>query len=312
MNSWDNTIISLGGGVLQSQAWADFQESIGRGLVRQSDKGWAWQGFIRNSKGLRYLFLPYGPVVQANSDEALRSLIFSGEEQGCDFVRCEPIGRISRQAMLTVGARQISEVEPQHTFVLDLTQDETDLRHGLQSGHRNRINTGAKRGITVEAVANLAPIDDFLRLMSDTARHAHIINYPDSYYVRMAEVLIGAGQAVFYVSRVAGQVASVSLVYDFDTTRYYAFTGNDQQLNREHKVAVSAVWQMIVDAKQKGLTKFDLWGAAPDESPDHKWAGITAFKKGFGGERVATIGTWDIPIKHTKYRAYSLYRKLRG
>jgi len=42
---------------------------------------------------------------------------------------------------------------------------------------------------------------------------------------------------------------------------------------------------MITDAKAKpqGLTAFDYGGVAPDDQPDHPWAGATRFKKSPGG-----------------------------
>ncbi len=310
--AWDKRLEILGGGILQSSAWADFQQTIDRPAVRDSGGNWAWQGFIRHSRGLNYVIVPYGPVVHSGASEALQSALRAARERGADFVRLEPTGMVTPGDIQTLGGRQIKEVQPQHTFVLDLTPDEADLKAGLESGHRNRVNGTAKRGIMIEQVRDMSPIDDFLRLMADTAQHAGITNYPDWYYRSLAEVLIAKGVASFYVSRVEGQVASVSLIYDWGGVRNYAHTGNDQQLNRHYKVAVSACWQMILDAKAAELKRFDFWGAAPDDSADHAWAGITSFKRAFGGERVQTLGTWDIPIKQTKYRAYEVYRKLRG
>ena len=311
--TWDEKIEKLGGGILQSSVWARFQETLGRDAVRNQSTDWAWQGIVRHSKGLHYLIVPYGPVVRGNAKEALQALVFAGEEQDADFVRLEPIGEVTEAEMRFFGARRIPEVQPQHTFVLDLTKSHKDLRAGLDSGHRNRINTTEKRGIEVRQIKNMAPFGDFMRLMTDTARRAHIVNYPESYYRQLAECLIEQGIASFYVSTVEdGKPASVSLVYDWGGTRSYAHTGNDQQLNRQYNVAVSAAWRMIIDAKDRGLKRFDFWGAAPHDEGGHKWSGITAFKKGFGGERVSTLGTWDIPLKRGKYAAYSVYRKLRG
>lgn len=310
---WDQQVASLGGGILQGLAWAQFQESIGREAVRASSADeWAWQGFVRQSKGLRYLMLPYGPVIKKNATDALQSAVSAGSSAKVDFVRLEPIGNVAEQDLRQFGAYKITEVDPQHTSILDISQSEEDLRRGLQSGHRNSINTTEKRGIVIRQVRDTSPLDDFLRLMADTAAHAHIHNYPDSYYKNLASTLVDAGVASFYVSSVVGQVASIGLIYDWGETRYYAHIGNDQVLNRRHKVAVSAAWKMIMDAKMAGSTKFDFWGVAPDDSASHKWAGITAFKKAFGGESVATLGSWDIPIKKPKYRAYQVYRKLRG
>lgn len=311
-SAWDTRVKILGGGILQSSSWADFQAALDRPSVRNHGSHWAWQGFERRSRGLFYLIVPYGPTVYSQASEALQSVVDASRQGGYDFIRLEPRGLVYEAELQALGARQIKEVQPQHTFVLDLQPDEEALRRGLESGHRNRINTTAKRGITIRQVKDLQPLDDFLRLMADTAQHARIVNYPDSYYRTLAETLVPQGVASFYVSEVEGKVASVSLVYDWGTTRSYAHTGNDQALNRQYKVAVSAAWAMILDAKAAGLTQFDFWGAAPDDSADHKWAGITSFKKAFGGERVSTLGTWDIPLKKSKYRAYQVYRKLRG
>lgn len=310
--AWDKRIQILDGSILQGTAWADFQESIGRPTLRDSGTNWAWQGFIRASRGLKYLIVPYGPIVHSGAPQAFESVLTQARTAGCDFVRFEPRGVVSRTEIKALGGRQIAEVQPQHTYVLDLTPDEDALRKQLQSGHRNRINTTAKRGIVIRQVRDMSPMDEFLRLMADTAAYAHIVNHPDWYYRSMAEVLVGEGIASFYVSEVAGQIASISLVYDWGNTRSYAHTGNDQALNREYKVAVSAAWQMILDAKSAGLTTFDFWGAAPNDDPAHKWAGITSFKKAFGGELIESIGTWDVPIRKHKYAAYSLYRKLKG
>ncbi|MEI6481432.1 MAG: peptidoglycan bridge formation glycyltransferase FemA/FemB family protein [Candidatus Saccharibacteria bacterium] len=310
---WDAQVQRLGGGILQGEAWAGFQESLGRDVLRENGNDWIWQAFIRSSRGLKYLIVPYGPVVQSGLKEAIDIMVFAADEQDCDFVRIEPVGTVSPEALGKLGARQIKELQPQHTFVLDLRPSEVDLRTGLESGHRNRINTTEKRGIKIRQVRDMTPFNDFIRLMDDTARHAKIVNYSDNYFYRLSEELIEKGIASFYVSTVEdGKPASISLVYDWGQRRYYAHTGNDQVLNRQYNVAVSAVWQMILDAKQQGLDEFDFWGAAPDDSADHKWAGITSFKKGFGGNRVSTIGTWDIPLKRSKYMAYQVYRRLRG
>ena len=52
----------------------------------------------------------------------------------------------------------------------------------------------------------------------------------------------------------------------------------------------------------------DLWGVAPADQPDHKWAGFTAFKKSFGGREVAYPGTWDLPVRKIRYGAYQFAR----
>ena len=67
----------------------------------------------------------------------------------------------------------------------------------------------------------------------------------------------------------------------------------------------------IFDANDAGLTSFDFWGIAPDNSPkDHPWAGFTAFKKSFGGFEKNYSGTLDLPLNRPKYLLYKMLRKL--
>src|SRR5258708_2538933 len=45
-------------------------------------------------------------------------------------------------------------------------------------------------------------------------------------------------------------------------------------------------WAAIKWAKEQGGKKYNFWGIAPEDKPDHRFAGVTLFKKGFGGSEV--------------------------
>ncbi|MBA3678691.1 peptidoglycan bridge formation glycyltransferase FemA/FemB family protein [Candidatus Saccharibacteria bacterium] len=311
-SNWNQTIQSRGGHVLQSAEWASFQASIGRQPYYGMSDTWYWLAFNRQVTGLHYLLAAHNPIVTKDIDSALEALKIKASDLHCDFIRIEPVGKVTAEQMLSLGAKKIGDVQPAHTLVLNLTKSEDELRSGLESGHRNRINTAEKRGVSVHKTADLKMIPAFLRLLHDTADRAKITNHPDWYYQKMAENLIGQGMASFYVATVENKPASISLIFDWGDTRYYAHTGNDQILNRQYKAAVSNVWQMILDAKADGKKYFDFWGIAPPDQPNHPWAGITGFKKGFGGDIIGSVGSWDIPINRAKYQLYTAYRKMRG
>ncbi len=311
--NWDDHQRTLNAHVLQSHIWAAFQTQVGRKLHYTSGKNFSWVGFERRSHGLHYLALPYGPTILSDAKSAYLSIINQAKSAHLDLVRVEPFGSEDIEILQSFGARKIADVEPQFTQIIDLKKPEDELRADLASGHRNRINTAPKRGVEVYKTNSLDEIDDFLALMHDTAKHAGITNHPDEYYQQMAETMLPGGQASFYVAKAEGKKVTISLIYDYHGTRYYAHTGSNQTLNRKYNAGVFLVWQMMLDAKADGFSRFDLWGVAPPTADStHKWAGITAFKQGFGGDTVGTLGTWDIPIKKNKYKIYGVYRKLRG
>jgi lipid II:glycine glycyltransferase (peptidoglycan interpeptide bridge formation enzyme) len=310
---WDARLQQLGGGILQSRAWAQVQQALGREVYWDSGEGWCWLAALRTSRGLRYLLCNYGPVGQgAALRAAVHSLTAAGRELGADLVRIEPTGGLTPAQLRQLGARQIAEVDPQYTRVVDLRLDEAELRSGLASSHRNNVNGTERRGIQIRQSRQPEDYREFLAMLHDTARRAKVNFHPDDYYQALHDVLAPLGIAKFYLAEVEGQPVAAALFYDWGSTRYYAHAGAYQQLNRKVRASVSLVWQALIDAKADGLVEFDLWGIAPEGDRQHRLAGLSEFKAGFGGRQVEYLGTWDIPLKPAKYRLYSAYRRLRG
>jgi hypothetical protein len=308
---WDKQVRELGGGILQSHSWGQFQAALGRPVAWDQGGDWLWSGAIRASKGIKYLLCSYGPLAadSKSAATAMASLVAAGRELGVDFVRVEPQSRPTPQQLKKLGAKRIHEFNAEHTRVLDLTQSEEALRQDLASGHRNLINGTERRGITIRRETNPQGLQLLLKMLDDTARRSGVTFFDGHYFQTLLETLPLI--ACLYVADVDGRPVAAALAYDWGGTRYYAHAGAFQVLNRQAKASVSLVWRMILDAKAAGLQRFDLWGVAPDNAPNHRLAGVSKFKTAFGGTQINYGGTWDIPLKPLTYRAYSAYRAIR-
>lgn len=305
--------MGLGGNMLQSRVWAEVQEAMGRTAVWDQGEGWAWCGAVRISRGLRYLMCSYGPLAvdAAAMKRALQSLCAAGRELGADFVRVEP-QLMAAAELKGLDAIQIADWQPRHTQIIDLKLDEAELRSGLASGHRNRINGAERRGISVRSSQDDQDLKLFLQMIHDTAKRSKAAFFPDSYYLQLWKVLKQEHAATLYIAEAEGEPVASAMMYDWGGIRIYAHAGAFQEPNRKLKASVVLVWRAAMDAKATGMGSFDLWGVAGSDDPKHPWAGLTAFKKGFGGNTVEYAGTWDIPLKKAKYRVYGLYRRVRG
>ena len=304
-NDWDDKLLALGGHITQSTAWAHFAQALGRKNHYASDNGWMWLAQLRHGRGVSYLNAPYGPTVASAAAlaDSLKYLDVLARGEGAMFVRLEPCGPLKSNDLASAGLRQFDEVQPEHTHVLDLTQPVEQLRSGLESGHRNRVNGAERRGITVR-VAKPTEINIFLDMMRDTANFNKIKNFDDSYYRTLVNTLEPRGNAAFYIAEHEGSPVSSAIALDWGHTRYYAFAAADQARNRKIGASVVLVWQMILDARAAGKSEFDFWGVAPADDTNHKWAGLSAFKRGFGGVDKSYHGTWDLPVKSTQYKLY--------
>lgn len=306
---WEAGQAKLGASVLQSAGWARFQDALGHGTVREQAENASVQGITLTEGGFHYLWCPYGPT--ATTEKGLTELVEGWKTAATyDFVRVEPRAPIDEAKLRAMGFVRSIELNPAHTSLVDLTATEETLRSNLTSGHRNAINGAERRGITIRTSENPADAQEFLDLIHMTAGRRGFRPHSDSYYRSMLLVLMPLGMAKLYLAEADGRVIAAAISLDYQQTRIYAHAGADP-LARKLQAAVPLVWQMMLDAKAAGMTTFDLWGVAPEEATaEHAWAGFTQFKRAFGGQDKSYVGTWDLPIKPLKYRAYSVARRL--
>jgi lipid II:glycine glycyltransferase (peptidoglycan interpeptide bridge formation enzyme) len=309
---WDDQLAKLGGHLYQSRAWAEFQQTQGRPVMYAADTDWSWMAALRHGRGgINYLYAPYGPTLQgSNAEAALTSLLEAGRTAGADFIRFEPLGTVTPTELRRFGAHLVAEMQPRYRLTLDLAPDEAQLRGAISSSNRNLINTAEKRGLTFRTSSDPADMAEFLAMQRQTAERQHITMHPDTYYHQLAQVLFPTATARLYFADHDGHPIASAICIDFAGTRYYVYAATYYELNKQHKAAIALLWWLIMEAKSKGLTRFDYGGIAPEDQPNHPWAGHTKFKKSIGGEIITSVGTWEIPIKLTKYQLYRMARKV--
>ncbi|MBO7664559.1 peptidoglycan bridge formation glycyltransferase FemA/FemB family protein, partial [Candidatus Saccharibacteria bacterium] len=105
------------------------------------------------------------------------------------------------------------------------------------------------------------------------------------------------------------EIVAAGLVFDDKITRYNLQGAQNDTGRGLHATGILTI-QLVLDAKEKGLKKFDFWGIAPENAPkNHPWAGFTNFKKTFAGTELDHAGTYDLVLNKAKYKFYQATRK---
>ncbi|WHF24824.1 GNAT family N-acetyltransferase [Kocuria rhizophila] len=146
--------------------------------------------------------------------------------------------------------------------------------------------------------------------MEDTAARRNFNRQQDDYPRAAAADLMPVGAASLYLAKLDGTPIAASLVYDSADTRTYAHAAMDQEHRR-----LSAGYRRLrlrLDAREKGLTWFDLLrGTAPEGPASTSGTASRSFKKSFRGEPASHAGTWDLPVSRAGYAAYNGGRAAR-
>lgn len=299
---------------LQSEAWEAFQQSLDRPAISDRGEGWSYTAYLEKGAGNTRLYVPYGPTLETPEafPAALASLKQAATSHNATFLRIEPTEQLDSAWLKKQGFKPVTyqQLNPAHTLVIDLLQPEDDLLRHMSQNSRNLTRTYQNKGLAIKQSQKPVDISILTSLLHKVAMRNHITPHSDSYFKQQAEVLFPLDAARLFYATYEDRPIAAALVYDSPTTRYYAHAAADDDF-RKLSAGTALVGQMILDAKSRGQTGFDLYGIAPPNQPNHPWSGFTKFKKSFGGEIVNYSGAWDLPLKPLSYHGYRAYQSLR-
>jgi len=315
------------GSVLQSWEWGEFQKKIGRKIWRllvtnNIGRVRAVATIIRHPlpRNFSYLYCPKGPVL-ADSDklkdiwELIVDKISDIASVGKDiFLRIEPpfvadnpsIGVIAK-----LGFKKIPwHLQPAETLLLDISQEDTQLLHLMKPKTRYNIRLAEKRGVKIESNFSERQVKEFWNMLKDTTARDGFSPHPYPYYLNLLDVLGRTNMARLILATYKQRPLAGALVSFFGNTATYLHGASSDKL-RALMAPHLVQWQSIIEAKKRGMRYYDFGGITPDNSPKHPWAGISRFKRGFGGEEVGFAGTYDLVFQKGWYLAYRIARKLK-
>lgn len=297
---------------LQIWQWGEFQRALGRGVWRvkisRGGETLALGQAIRHALpfGKCYIYFPRGPLLtpagRNHAPEIIAELIkkIRGFAPGAIFARFET----PDYAYPGLGLRRSRDVQPSHTTMLDLEKSEDELLAAMHPKTRYNILVAEKHGVAVRKMQD-GEFEKFWELMGATANRDAFRPHPKEYYKKMIDSL-GGEMCDIYFAEFGGKILAANfMIRSGEITTY--LHGASSSEDRNTMAPYLLHWEMIKRAKADGYRYYDFWGIAPEGAPaNHPWAGITRFKKGFGGIEVLYSGTRDLALDKLWYFLYKL------
>ena len=299
--------------ITQSEAWQKLQEDLGEKSFFYREENYQYLAILKSTPLGNYLYCPYGPSAdnQTTFKAALKSLTDLAKQNQAIFIRIEPQDP-SHKKVIPKNSIKAKDLNPKETWLLDLTGTEEELKQKLPSRLLRYYKSAEKKGITIKTTKNPDDIKYLINLQQTLAREKGINTFSDFYL----KTELSQPFATLYYAEYQNpennqpEIIAAGLVFDDDETRYNLQGAQSDTGRKLHATGILTI-QLIEDAKEKGLKLFDFWGIAPEGAPkDHPWAGFTNFKKTFAGYEVDYAGTYDIPLKPSRYRLYQILRKI--
>ena len=269
-------------------------------------------GIIKSARRGRYLEIPGGPLLDWFDDkmvsEMMKELKEAAKVNKCAFVRLRPQLLNTPENLKLLQGLGLKpspmHLHAEHTVIINLKKSESELLSNMRRQTRYEVRRAEKLNLKVDSLS--ADKEEFKTLLKEfyetqqkTALRQHFI--PPSKRELEAECnAFGKNATLYVVHTEDGEPIAYGLILKYGKEADY-FEAASTDLNRKLPGAYALLWQAMKDLKAEGYERFNLWGIAPANQPNHRYAKVTTFKTGFGGEIVNFVPAHDLIISKVKY-----------
>jgi len=319
--AWDRFIEATPNtGFMQTTWWSSFRMNVGyrhfSAILKSDDEiiGGAIVQKYSVERGSCFYYIQEGPVVP--DDEEAAEQIFNAvlsevdrrrarEPSTVSHLRIEP--RWTRVPSFVHGFQPAVEdayFEPRNTLCVDLRPSHDDILAQMRPKGRYNIRVAERSGVTVVEDVSSSGVHDFISLYEDTAKRQDFSAKPSKYFEHLMSALVEAQRgSVFFAEHNGARLAGAIAVWCGNRATY--FYGGSSVADRQVMATYLLHWELMRDAKARGLEWYDFWGVSPAEETDAAWSNISVFKRKFGGVDVALAPTLDLVFDERLYERYA-------
>jgi len=310
---------------LQSWEWGEFRKKTKVAVERI---GFFEDGKLK--KALQIFFHPipvlggtagYFPRGEMPDDEQISAVSQIAQKHQALFVKMEPniaqkVGTPSAhyqiaQFLLKKGAQLGKPLFTKYTFQLNLRPSEEELFQHLSSKTRYNVNVASKKGVKIYENSTKEGLEQYLEILAETTKRQGFYAHGPEYFRTMWETLGNSGVLRIFQAEYEGQVLVSWMMFLFNGVLYYPY-GASRSIHRDVMASNLMMWEMVRLGKKEGCESFDMWGAlGPEPNEKDPWFGFHRFKKGFGGDLMEFLGTYDLVLNSTMYTAFKIGEDVR-
>ena len=320
---WEQFVLSdENGSFLQSWNWGEFQQTMGEKVFRlgifEKEKLTGVSLLIKiHAKRSDHLICPAGPLINWGKTNYFKALIeyFKklGQKESVSFIRIRPPveqTRKNRRFFKDLGFIPAAmHLHAERTWLLDIIPEEDILLSNMRKTTRYLIRKAEREGVEVFQSQEMKNVDHLYRLQKEAVSRHRFTPFSQKHFENIASIFFQEDQASLFLAKYKGEIISAAMImfYGRQAVYHYAATSS-----KYPKIPSSCllVWKAILESKKRNFKTFNFWGIAPPNRLDHRFAGVTLFKKGFGGYGKVFLHAHDLPLS-SSYLINLLVEKVR-
>ena len=324
-SQWDDFITAHPeANFLQSWDFYEFYRDYGHEIVRRialDDEGniiGAYAGQVEPAKRGRHLAIAGGPILDWNDHKLINALFQDIADQGkqlnCVFVRVRPQLELSKdsqalfQKLGLIKAPMYLSVE--YAGILDLTKNEDEIMKGMRQRLRRALRKAEKNNIKVETSTDPKDIKEFYDIQLQTAKRHDFFAFSETFLTKQFRAFSKNGEAVLYKAIHDGEILAENFMIFYGNEASYHH-GVSSELGTELSGAPVLHMAAMRDARNRGIKRYNLWGIVGEDETDHRFYGVSVFKRGFGVDELKYLPAHDLILRPLAYQKTKMIEQAR-
>lgn len=324
-SEWDKAVLKFtNASFFSSWTWGEFERTLGKTFenygIYKDDKLVALLPFtiVRAKRG-KYLHLRHAPLMDwTDLDLVQECITFLREyatKEKLHFIRMSPMllnDDASKKILTDFGMKPATahSVDAELTLILDLTKSEDELLAEMRKNTRYSVRKAAKLGLTVVSTTGMENFDEFWKIFEESVKRNKWVAYSRKYVETEYKMFAEKGMARMFFCMYEGKAISASIFTYFNGQSVYHHSGSLTEF-RNLPATYLLQWEAIKYAKEAGMLEHNLWGVSSLDDKNSPWAGLSLFKRGFGGFEREMIHAHDLNL-HPWANIVSFYQILEN
>lgn len=308
---------------LQSFNWGLFHQNLGKTITRLGfkEKGrlvGVMLCIVEKAKRATYLTIPGGPLINWQDKDQIDTFVKTikdfAKKQNCSFVRMRPQileNEKNNKLVESLGFQNAPmHLHAELTRQLDLTKSEDQLMAEMRKTTRYEIKQASKLGIKISVSKDPKDLEEFYNLQKETAKRQRFVEFNKRFLQEQFEVFAADNQVLLYTATLNNVKLAQAFIIFYGSEADYHY-GASTLDGRKYPGAYLIQWQALKEAKKRGITRYNLWGVAPEGETNHRFWGVSVFKRGFGGEDISYLHARDLIVNSMSYKVNWLIEATR-
>ena len=297
---------------LQAAAWADIkltnQPLLRRAGYDNHKLRTAYIAKVENARRGRYLTIAGGPILDWSDKRLVKATIadikHQAQQAGCVFIRIRPQLENSPRAInlfKQLGLRPSPmHLSVEQAGVLDLNQSDDAIWAAMSQSLRRKIRQAKKASIQITTSRDMTQAKEFCQVHLKHAYRQSYTPFKPSALVEQFRVFAKRDQAIIYQAHHQGQLLAMNMIFFYGQEASYHY-GVSTPAGSKLSVAPLLHLAAIEEARTRHQTRYNLWGIVPVEQPQHRFYGVSQFKRSFGVEELNYLPAHDLVLKPLAY-----------